>query len=87
MVPEAFRVVSAVEAGRLLDGQRVTDPVASVRRRCRDAFRRTGLLAKLIPAIEDVLAAGGLPVPPAAEEAMPVAIPDQEASGDAGHRG
>lgn len=52
-----------------------------------DAFRRAGLLAKLIPAIEDVLSAGGLPVPPAAEEAMPVAILDKEASGDAGHRG
>lgn len=87
VVPEAFRVVAAVEAGRPLDGQPVTDPVATVRRRCRDAFRRTGLLAKLIPAIEDVLAAGGLPVPPAADEAMPVAIPDKEASGDAGHRG
>lgn len=87
VVPEAFRVAAAVEAGRPLDGQPITDPVAAVRRRCRDAFRRTGLLSRLIPAIEEVLSAGGLPVPPAAEEAMPVAIRDKEASGDAGHRG
>jgi CRISPR-associated protein Cas1 len=87
VVPEAFRVVAAVEAGRPLDGQEVTDPVATVRRRCRDAFRRDNLLARLIPAIEDVLAAGGLPVPPPPEEAMPVAIPLPETLGDAGHRG
>ena len=87
VVPEAFRVVAAVETGRPLDGQRITDPVAAVRRRCRDAFRRDNLLAKLIPAIDDVLAAGGLPVPAAPEEAMPVAIPLPEALGDAGHRG
>ncbi len=87
VVPEAFRVAAAVEGGRPLDGQKVTDPVATVRRRCRDAFRRDNLLAKLIPAIEDVLAAGGLPVPPPPEEAMPVAIPLPEMLGDAGHRG
>jgi hypothetical protein len=34
-----------------------------------------------------VLAAGGLAQPAPAEEAMPVAIPLPEASGDAGHRG
>ena len=36
VVPEAFRVVAATQAGRPLDGQRVSDPVATVRRRCRD---------------------------------------------------
>ena len=58
-----------------------------MRRRCRDAFRRADVLSRLIPMIEDVLAAGGLPVPEAAPEAMPVAIPPQEGGGDAGHRG
>ncbi len=88
VVPEAFRVVAAVEQGRaLIDGVPVGDPVGAVRRRCRDAFRRDNVLARLVPAIEDVLAAGGLPVPAPGEEAMPVAIPLAEASGDAGHRG
>lgn len=88
VIPEAFRVVAAMEQGRaLLDGEPISNPVGAVRRRCRDAFRRENTLAKLIPAIEDVLAAGGLPVPPDPEEAMPVAIPLAEASGDAGHRG
>ena len=87
VVPEAFRVVAAVESRRALDGATVTDPVAAVRRRCRDAFRREDVLARLIPAIEDVLAAGGVPVPPPADEAMPIAIPPAESLGDAGHRG
>lgn len=88
VVPEAFRVAAAVEKGRaVIDGIPIGEPVGAVRRRCRDVFRRDDVLGRLIPAIEDVLAAGGLPVPPAAEEAMPVAIPLQEALGDAGHRG
>ena len=78
VVPEAFRVIAAAQKGKPLDGQPVIDPVATVRRRCRDSFRRTGLLARLIPAIEEVLAAGGLIPPPPTEEAMPVAIPEPE---------
>lgn len=87
VVPEAFRVASAHAAGRPLDGRLVQDPVAEVRRRCRDAFRRDDVLARLIPAIEDVLSAGGLRVPEAPPEAMPVAFHDPKAEGDAGHRG
>lgn len=87
VVPEAFRVAAAVEGGRALDGQRVADPVAAVRRRCRDAFRRVDVLARLVPLVEEVLSAGGLPVPEASPEAMPVAFADPEGLGDAGHRG
>jgi CRISPR-associated protein Cas1 len=87
VVPEAFRVAAAVQQGRALDGRPVTDPVAEVRRRCRDAFRRADLLTRLIPLVEDVLGAGGLPLPDAPPEAMPVAIPDTQGPGDAGHRG
>lgn len=88
VVPEAFRVAAAVEKGRsVIDGIPIGQPVGAVRRRCRDAFRRDDVLGRLIPAIEDVLAAGGLPVPPPAEEAMSVAILPPEGLGDAGHRG
>ncbi len=87
VVPEAFRVAAAVQGGKPLDGRTVSEPVAEVRRRCRDAFRRTDVLARLIPLIEEVLSAGGLPLPEAPPEAMPVAIPDPQALGDAGHRG
>jgi CRISPR-associated protein Cas1 len=87
VVPEAFRVAAAAEAGKQLDGNFVTDPVAQTRRRCRDTFRRTDLLAKLIPAIEDVLAAGGIKVPDDSPEAMPVAFEEKEGLADDGHRG
>jgi CRISPR-associated protein Cas1 len=87
VIPQAFRVVAAAEQGKLLDGERIIDPVASTRRKCRDAFRQTNLLARLIPTIEDILAAGGVPVPEAPEEAQPIAFPEPAGLGDAGHRG
>jgi CRISPR-associated protein Cas1 len=87
VVPEAFRVAAAAQRGRPLDGRPVSDPVAEVRRRCRDAFRRTDLLGRLIPLVEEVLSAGGLPMPEPAPEAMPVAFEQPEGTGDAGHRG
>jgi CRISPR-associated protein Cas1 len=87
VVPEAFRVTGAVQARRPLDGRLVEDPVAEVRRRCRDAFRRTDLLGRLVPLIEEVLSAGGLPMPERSAEAMPVAFEGPDGLGDAGHRG
>ncbi|MGH7046607.1 MAG: type I-E CRISPR-associated endonuclease Cas1e [Stellaceae bacterium] len=87
VVPEAFRVAAAVQSDRPLDGRRVSEPVGEVRRRCRDAFRRSQILARLIPAVEEVLAAGGLPLPETPPEAMPVAFQDPEKLGDDGHRG
>lgn len=87
VVPEAFRVVAASSQGRPLEGRPVGDAVSAVRRRCRDVFRRAGTLDRLIPLIEEVLAAGGLPIPEAPPEAMPIAIMPPEGLGDAGHRG
>lgn len=78
VVPEAFRI-----AGQAAKGKLDMSPDRAVRLACRDAFRRTGLLQKIIPGIEDVLSAGDLPRP----EAMPAAFSDGEASGDEGHRG
>ncbi|NKC30225.1 type I-E CRISPR-associated endonuclease Cas1e [Falsiroseomonas selenitidurans] len=87
VVPEAFRVAAAIQSGRPLEGRRVEDPVAEVRRRCRDAFRRADILARLVPLIEEVLSAGGLPLPTATSEAMPIAFDGPGGTGDAGHRG
>lgn len=82
VVPVAFRIAGQAAAGRLhgaVEGH--------VRRACRDAFRQRHLLARLVPAIEEVLAAGALPVPEAPTDAQPVAFADPAATGDAGHRG
>ncbi len=82
VVPIAFRVAGEAQQGRRPSA---TDPVGEVRRGCRDSFRKTGLLTKLIPNIEDMLAAGELAPPQPPEEAQPVAI-SEEPSGDVGHR-
>jgi CRISP-associated protein Cas1 len=82
VVPAAFKVAARAAKGRL------ELPLESaVRRECRDLFRRTNLLARLIPTIEEVLLAGDLPRPDTPQDAQPVAFEDPEPAGDAGHRG
>jgi len=82
VVPEAFRI-----AGQAAKGKLDMSPDRAVRLACRDAFRRSGLLARIIPQIEEVLEAGALPRPEPPPEALGPAFEDGEASGDAGHRG
>lgn len=73
VVPEAFRIAGLAQNGRL------TMPVErAVRQACRDAFRRSGLLAKVIPQIEQVLSAGDLPKPPPPPEAAGPAFANPE---------
>lgn len=62
-------------------------PERAVRLACRDAFRRTGLLGRIIPQIDEVLAAGDLPRPAPPPEALPPAFPDAPPSGEEGQRG
>jgi CRISPR-associated protein Cas1 len=81
VVPEAFRI-----AGLSAKGKLDMAPDRAVRLACRDAFRRSGLLARIIPAVEEVLLAGELPRPAPPPEAMPVAF-EEDQSGDTGHRG
>ncbi|GAB2889189.1 hypothetical protein GCM10027278_06830 [Paralcaligenes ginsengisoli] len=57
-----------------------------VRIRCRDAFRQSKLLERIIPDIEALLSEGGLKPPEPSEESIPPAIPNAEGIGDAGHR-
>jgi CRISPR-associated protein Cas1 len=82
VVPEAFRIAGQAVGGRLKE-----DPVGAVRRACRDVFRKTALLERLIPSIEEMLAAGEIAPPEAPPEAQNPAFPDPEPMGDAGHRG
>lgn len=82
VAPIAFDIASKAQRGRL-DG-----PVEGhVRRACRDAFRRADLLGRLIPGIEDMLAAAGVPPPEPPEDAQPAAFAGERGFGDAGHRG
>lgn len=61
-------------------------PEREVRHACRDVFRSSKVLSKLIPMIEEVLLAGDLTPPKPPKESVPVAIPEEKPLGDAGHR-
>lgn len=81
VVPAAFAVASRIQRG-LADGP----PDRLVRIACRDAFRRTNLLERIIPTIGEMISASGLTPPVEAPEAQPPALPTP-LSGDVGHRG
>ena len=83
VVPAAFETAARIARGKG-DG---SAPERQVRFACRDLFRKTGVLEKIIPAIDDILKAGGLDPPVDAPEAAEPEIPREEASGDDGHRG
>lgn len=76
VVPIAFQIAA----------KKPVQPERKVRLACRDRFRQTRLLGKIIPMIEQVLAAGEMspPIPP--EDTQPIAIPEDKPLGDAGHR-
>jgi CRISPR-associated protein Cas1 len=82
VVPVAFEI--AARAGRGALGNCALE--RAVRIACRDAFRKSHLLERLIPSINEMLAASGLEPPKVAPEGQPPAIP-VEISGDDGHRG
>ena len=83
VVPIAFKVAGQAQRGKR---PAAGDPVGEVRRGCRDRFRKAGVLNRMIPGIEEMLAAGGFDPPPPPDEAQPIAIVE-EPSGDVGHRG
>ena len=76
VVPVAFRIAASKPVA----------PDRAVRVACRDVFRQTKLLKRIIPAIEDVLAAGGIEPPPPPEDSQPPAIPEPQSPADSGHR-
>ncbi len=76
VVPAAFQVAASSPP----------NPERAVRLACRDIFRKTKLLERIIPDIEEMLSAGEIPRPEAPEDAVGPAIPNPESLGDAGHR-
>jgi CRISPR-associated protein Cas1 len=76
VVPIAFKIAS----------KKPHHPDRDVRLACREIFRTTKVLKRLIPLIEDVLAAGEIIPPKPPEDAQPPAIPEPTSIGDEGHR-
>jgi CRISPR-associated protein Cas1 len=78
VVPIAFKVAAV-------------NPTAGIERAvrldCRDVFRQSRLLDRIIPDIEAILAAGEITPPTPPDDAIGPALPNPESLGDAGHRG
>lgn len=77
VVPVAFRVAA----------DKPVNPERAVRLGCRDVFRQTQLLERIIPDIEEMLAGAELPRPAPPDGVVGPAFPDPKGIGDAGHRG
>jgi CRISPR-associated protein Cas1 len=86
-IADIFKFETVVPAAFRIAARKPGNPEREVRLACRDAFRQSRLLDRIIPTIEEVLAAGGLPKPEAPAESVAPAIPNKEGIGDAGHRG
>ncbi|MBY0574984.1 MAG: type I-E CRISPR-associated endonuclease Cas1e [Gallionellaceae bacterium] len=76
VVPVAFKIAATSPH----------NPEQQVRIACRDVFRESRLLERIIPGIEEMLSAGEIAPPAPPEEAVLPAIPNAESLGDAGHR-
>ncbi|MDP2760865.1 MAG: type I-E CRISPR-associated endonuclease Cas1e [Sideroxyarcus sp.] len=76
VVPVAFKIAAKCPH----------NPEQQVRIACRDVFRESRLLERIIPGIEEMLSAGEIAPPAPHEEAVLPAIPNAEGIGDAGHR-
>ncbi len=76
VVPKAFEIAARHPA----------QPDRDVRLACRDIFRSEKLTGKLIPLIEEVLAAGDIEPPQPAADMLPPAIPLADSLAEAGFR-
>lgn len=85
-VADVYKFESVVPLAFRIAARNPVNPEQQVRLACRDSFRETRLLERIIPGIEDMLAAGEIPRPKAFEEQVLPAIPNEENIGDAGHR-
>ncbi|MFH1980373.1 MAG: type I-E CRISPR-associated endonuclease Cas1e [Pseudomonadota bacterium] len=86
-IADIFKFETVVPVAFKIAARNPSQPEREVRIACRDAFRKTRMLRRIIPTIEEVLAAGEIAMPKAHEEAIDIAIPNKEGIGDAGHRG
>jgi CRISPR-associated protein Cas1 len=86
-IADIFKFDTVVPLAFQIAAKKSAESERRVRLACRDVFRQQKVLARIIPTIEQVLAAGEVEVPRPHPEAVPIAIPNPEGLGDAGHRG
>lgn len=85
-IADLFKFEVAVPVAFQIAKTNPSNAEMAVRHACREVFRSTRLLQRIIPAIEDVLSAGGIPKPEPVEDALPPAIAEKESLADDGHR-
>ena len=85
-IADLFKFETVVPLAFKIAANHPNQPERDVRLGCRDIFRSTRLLARIIPSIEEVLSAGGVLPPEAPPESVLPAIPNPESIGEAGHR-
>jgi CRISPR-associated protein Cas1 len=85
-IADLFKFETVVPVAFKIAAQKPINPEQVVRHACREAFRSSQLLTRIIPAIEEVLAAGGVTVPEIPDDAVLPAIPNKEGLADDGHR-
>lgn len=85
-IADIFKFDTVVPAAFRIAAKNPPQPERMVRLACRDMFRETKILSRIIPAIEEILAAGELEPPKQPEESVGPAFSDGENLGDAGHR-
>jgi CRISPR-associated protein Cas1 len=85
-IADLFKFETTVRIAFKVAASNKEDPTRETRIYCRNSFKKHNLLERIIPTIEEILSAGGVPVPSAHDEAVPIAIPNEEQTGDVGHR-
>jgi CRISPR-associated protein Cas1 len=85
-IADLFKFESVVPLAFRIAAEAPVQPERQVRLACRDLFRSSKLLGRIIPTIEEVLAAGEIEPPQAPPESVPPAIPNPQGIGEAGHR-
>ena len=85
-IADILKFETVVSVAFRIAAKNLPNPDREVRIACRDSFRHSRILKKLIPMIEDVLSAGEIKPPKSPEDAQPPAIPEPESIGDMGHR-
>lgn len=85
-IADLFKFDTVVPLAFKIAAQNPANPEQQIRLACRDVFREEKVLARIIPAIEEVLTAGELEPPKPPPEAVAPALPNAVGPGDAGHR-
>ncbi len=86
-VADVYKFETVVPVAFQIAAKQLANPEREVRLRCRDIFRQTKLLERIIPGIEEMLSAGEIDPPQPPDDAIGPAIPAPKPLGDAGHRG